>query len=100
VARILIADDSAAFRALAARLLRVSCHEVVGEAADGATALLLADRLAPDAVLLDVHLGADDGHAVARALRGPRPIMVSSEPAAGVLAKEDLAASVLGGLLV
>jgi CheY-like chemotaxis protein len=102
MARVLIADDSAAFRALAARLLRGVGHQVVGEAADGATALVLAERLAPDAVLLDVHLGADDGHAVARALRGPRAIMVSSDPsaAAGVIAKDELAARVLGGSLV
>jgi response regulator NasT len=99
MARVLIADDSAAFRALAAQLLRHVGHQVVGEASDGATALLLAERLAPDAVLLDVHLGADDGHAVARALRGPRAIMVSSDPSTGAIAKDELAAHVLGGLL-
>ncbi|HET6510191.1 MAG TPA: response regulator [Baekduia sp.] len=95
MARVLIADDSATFRALAARLLRHVGHQVVGEAADGPTTLLLAERLAPDAVLLDVHLGDDDGHAVARALRGPRAIMVSSDPDAGAIAKEELAARVL-----
>jgi CheY-like chemotaxis protein len=100
MARFLIADDSASFRAMAARLLRHGGHQVVGEAADGATALLLAETLAPDAVLLDVHLGADDGHAVARALRGPRAIMVSSDPTTGAIAKDDLASRVLGGSLV
>ncbi len=100
MARVLIADDSAAFRALAARLLRTTGHQIVGEASDGATALLLAERLAPDAVLLDVHLGADDGHAVARALRGPRAIMVSSDPSADAIAKDELPARLLGGLLV
>ncbi len=100
MARFLIADDSAAFRALAARLLRGVGHQVVGEAADGATTLLLAQLLAPDAVLLDVHLGDDDGHAVARALRGPRAIMVSSDPESGAIAKDELAARVLSGSLV
>jgi CheY-like chemotaxis protein len=100
MARFLIADDSAAFRALAARMLRDQGHEVVGEAADGAAALHLAATLAPDAVLLDVHLGADDGRAVARALRGPRAILVSSDPDAGVLPKADLAARPLADLLV
>jgi CheY-like chemotaxis protein len=87
MAAVLIADDSAAFRALAARLLRCEGHHVVGEAPDGPSALRLAHRLRPDAVLLDVHLGADDGWAVARALRSapgpPRVVMVSSDPDAG-----------------
>jgi CheY-like chemotaxis protein len=115
MAAVLIADDSAAFRGLAARLLRREGHHVVGEARDGRSALRLADRLRPDVVLLDVHLGADDGWAVARALRRapapPRVVMVSSDPDAGdqeladrhgahaFVAKAALAGADLGSLL-
>jgi DNA-binding NarL/FixJ family response regulator len=84
---VLIADDSAPFRALAARLLREEGHVVAGEAADAATTLRLARSLAPAAVLLDCHLGADDGWSVACALGdlrpAPRVVMVSSDPDAG-----------------
>jgi two-component system, chemotaxis family, protein-glutamate methylesterase/glutaminase len=108
MARVLIADDSAAFRALARRLVRDHGHEVAGEAADAPAALRLARALAPDAVLLDVHLGAADGHAVARALGAldprPRVVMVSSDPDAHrgrgpFVAKAELATHPLGALL-
>ena len=106
MARLLIADDSAAFRALARRLVHDQGHQVAGEAASGAEALRLAELLAPDGVLLDVHLGADDGYAVGRRLaalaRPPRVIMVSSDPdaGAGTVPKAELAARGLDGLLV
>jgi chemotaxis response regulator CheB len=104
VARLLIVDDSAAFRAIAARLIHDQGHQVAGEAANGAEALLLAETLTPDGVLLDVHLGAEDGYAVGRRLaaltRPPRVIMVSSDPHAGAVPKEELAARGLDGLLV
>jgi chemotaxis response regulator CheB len=104
VARVLIVDDSAAFRALAGRLLHDQGHQVAGEAGDAAEALRLAAALAPDGVVLDVHLGADDGWAVRRALAAlahpPRVVMVSSDPDAGALAKADLAVTGFEGLLV
>lgn len=94
MARVLIADDSAAFRALAARVLEEHGHQVAGEAASGAETLRLAAALVPDGVLLDVHLGADDGFAVRRALaalpRAPQVILVSTDPGTGALPKERL----------
>jgi chemotaxis response regulator CheB len=103
VARVLIVDDSAAFRGLAARLLLAQGHQVAGEAADGAEALRLAEALSPDGVLVDVHLGLDDGFAVGRALaalaRPPRVIMISSDPATGALPKAELAGPGLTALL-
>jgi chemotaxis response regulator CheB len=114
MARILIADDSASFRALAGRLVRDGGHVVVGEAEDAASALRLARTLAPDAVLLDVHLGADDGWAVAEVLGercAARVVMVSSDPdaaddelvrrgrASAFVAKGELAAVDLAAVL-
>ena len=67
-ARVLIVDDQRTFRTATRALLERRGYRVVGEASDGAAALDLASRLLPDAVLLDVRLGTDDGFAVARAL--------------------------------
>jgi chemotaxis response regulator CheB len=104
VASVLIVDDSATFRALAARLVRAEGHQVAGEAADAAEALRLAEALSPDGVLLDVHLGADDGFAVRCALaalaRPPRVIMISGDPDTGALPKADLAGQSLTALLL
>lgn len=66
--RVLIVDDHPVFREAARDLLEARGYAVVGEAGCAATALAATDRLAPDAVLLDVRLGDDSGYDVARAL--------------------------------
>ena len=66
--RILIVDDQAAFRDVARRLLEWRGYHVAGEAECAATAMQAAAALAPDAVLLDVGLGATSGFEVASAL--------------------------------
>ena len=53
---VLIVDDHAGFRAYARRALELDGWEVVGEAADGASGVEAAGRLAPELVLLDVGL--------------------------------------------
>ena len=63
--RVLIVDDHAPFRALARMLLVADGFDVVGEAVDGADALVAAHDLRPDVVLLDVQLPGEDGFAVA-----------------------------------
>jgi DNA-binding NarL/FixJ family response regulator len=68
--RVLIVDDHPVFCRVARELLEARGYAVVGEATCAAAALEAAERLAPDAVLLDVRLGDDSGHAVARALSG------------------------------
>jgi len=65
---VLIVDDHAAFRAAARELLEAGAFEVVGEAADGASALAQAAELRPDVVLLDIQLPDFDGFAVAERL--------------------------------
>ena len=52
--RILLADDHALFRDGIASLLRAWEHEVVGQAADGPTAVALGMELRPDLVLMDI----------------------------------------------
>src|SRR4051812_13734940 len=82
---VLLVDDHDEFRAAAREVLESIGCVVVGEAADGASALLLAGRLRPDAVLLDVQLPDIDGFGVAERLAAdhtPRPVVVliSSRP--------------------
>jgi DNA-binding NarL/FixJ family response regulator len=60
-ARVLIVDDSPAFRDAARELLEARGYTVVGEAADAAAAVDAARRLAPDGVLLDVRLSGGSG---------------------------------------
>jgi len=62
VIRVLLVDDQHLVREGFARLLRdVVDIEVVGEAADGATAVQLARETHPDVVLMDVRMPGMDG---------------------------------------
>ena len=73
----LIVDDHASFRRHARRLLESEGFTVVGEAADGASAVAAARSLRPELVLLDVLLPDTDGFAVAE--------LLADEPAAPVV---------------
>ena len=110
-ARVLIVDDFAPFRSLARRLLAGGGFDVVGEAADGASALRVARELRPDVVLLDVQLPDVDGFRVAAELAGradaPVVVLVSSRsrgdyaarigasPVRGFIPKAELSADAL-----
>lgn len=71
--RVLIVDDAPAFRAAARELLAIRGYGIAGEAADADEAIALVRSAAPDAVLLDVRLGDDDGFALAARLTRDRP---------------------------
>ena len=60
--RVVLADDHGVVR-LGLRTLLSSAPdvEVVGEAADGAEALVLCDRLQPDIVVMDIQMPREDG---------------------------------------
>ncbi|GAC1444115.1 MAG: hypothetical protein NVSMB55_19620 [Mycobacteriales bacterium] len=58
---VLIVDDHAGFRSRTRQLLERYGFTVLGEAADGATAVTEVRRLQPDLVLLDVQLPDADG---------------------------------------
>jgi DNA-binding NarL/FixJ family response regulator len=105
--RVLIVDDQPSFRGMARRVLHWRGYVVAGEAHCADSAIAAAERLAPDAVLLDVCLGEDSGFDVASTLTQARPelavLLVSSldyrgcEPllrecgARGFVLKSDLA---------
>lgn len=65
--RVLIADDQALVRAGFRKLVDSAPGlEVVGEAADGARAVVQARRLQPDVVLMDIRMPGVDGIAATR----------------------------------
>jgi DNA-binding NarL/FixJ family response regulator len=60
--RVLIADDQALIRRGMSLMLDVEPDiEVVGQAADGAEAITLSERLHPDVVLMDLHMPNTSG---------------------------------------
>jgi DNA-binding NarL/FixJ family response regulator len=73
VPRVRVVDDHASFRRAARELLRHRGCEVVGEAACATAARELVARTLPDAILLDVRLGEENGFEVARALLREHP---------------------------
>lgn len=106
---------------MAARLLTRGGFSVVGEVADGASALSSARELRPDLVLLDIQLPDIDGFRVADGLlaaalvaQTPSPgvVLMSSRasadygsrvavaPVLGFIAKADLSGSAVRALLV
>lgn len=68
---LLVVDDDAMVRSGIAMLLAVhSDLQIVGEAADGAEAVVLAGELGPEVVLMDVNMPGLDGVAATRQLLG------------------------------
>ncbi len=70
--RVLVADDQELVRTGLAMMLDVQPGiEVVGQAADGRSAIELARRLRPDVCLFDIRMPDIDGIEATRALAGP-----------------------------
>jgi len=78
VPTVLIVDDHPTFRATARTLLQEEGYDVVGEAADGTSAIEAVRRLHPEVVLLDVALPDMDGFEVCSRLKanGSAPAIV------------------------
>jgi two-component system response regulator EvgA len=111
----LIVDDHAGFRTAARLLLESEGFAVIGEAADGGSAVAAGLRLRPHVVLLDVQLPDITGFAVAHLLRDAgftgRVVLVSSRAASeygelvgdsgatGFIAKDELSGASLASLL-
>ena len=68
----MIAEDEALIRMDLAEMLGEQGYDVVGQAADGARAIELAEELRPDLVILDVKMPVLDGIAAAERIAGQR----------------------------
>jgi DNA-binding NarL/FixJ family response regulator len=113
---VLVVDDHAEFRAAAMAMLTTEGFTVIGEAASGAEAALVAARLQPNVVLLDIRLPDADGMAIATQLaqlpNAPEVVLVSSRDAVtygarltrtkarGFLTKSQLSGANLRALLL
>jgi AmiR/NasT family two-component response regulator len=73
-----IAEDEALIRMDLAEMLGEQGYEVVGEAGDGARAVVLAEELRPDLVILDVRMPVLDGIAAAERIASQRiaPVVI------------------------
>jgi DNA-binding NarL/FixJ family response regulator len=96
-ATVLIVDDHASFRAAARAMLEAGGFDVVGEAADAASAIAQVERLRPAVVLLDVQLPDGDGFEVARRLKAvdhrPAVVLTSTHARGSFAARiEDVSA--------
>lgn len=112
---VLIVDDHAPFRSVARALLEAAGFEIVGEAADGASAIEAVAKLRPAIVLLDVQLPDLDGFTVADRIAddgaSSRVILTSSRgvasfrgplaanPKLSFMAKSDLSGEALRALV-
>jgi DNA-binding NarL/FixJ family response regulator len=112
---VLIVDDNQGFREGARALLEADGFDVIGEAADGESAVEQARRLRPEVVLLDVQLPGMDGFATAAQLAAqpaaPAVVLISSRGrqsyrerlgvvrAVGFMTKEEFSGECLASLL-
>src|SRR3954467_12697393 len=76
--RVVIAEDEALIRMDLAEMLAEEGYAVVGQAADGATAVELAEQERPDLVILDVKMPVLDGIAAAEQIARARiaPVVI------------------------
>jgi DNA-binding NarL/FixJ family response regulator len=83
---VLIVDDHEVFRTSARALLEADGFDVVGESADGGSALKAVSELRPQVVLLDIQLPDMDGFVVASRLAEtvdpPTVVLISTRDAA------------------
>src|SRR5262245_5157287 len=100
-ARLLIADDEAIIRMNLRESLTGLGYLVVGEAADGVSALHLARQLHPDLLILDLKLPRMDGIAVATAVREEQigPVLLLTAYSGRELVEQATSAGVSGYLL-
>ena len=94
--RLLVVDDVPLFRAGLIAALRGAGYEVVGEAADGETAVAVAEIEQPDIVLLDLLMPGMSGIDVLEKITAVAPA-ASVMLLTGSESEEDMVAAIRGG---
>lgn len=98
--RVLVADDHATVRAgLAALFGEVPEIDVVAEAADAQSAIELTTALAPDVVLMDLHMPGDGIHAISEIDTDQVAVLVLSMHSDAALVRAAIRAGARGYLL-
>ena len=69
----MIADDSDAIRLVLKDILSIGDHTIVGEAKDGAEAVVIYSQVNPDLLLLDLAMPKKDGLTVVREIIAQNP---------------------------
>ncbi|WP_309130169.1 response regulator [Brevibacterium sp.] len=72
VRRVVVAEDEAVIRLDIVEMLREVGYDVVGEAADGESAIRLAEELRPDLVVMDIKMPILDGISAAERIARAR----------------------------
>ncbi|WP_433913737.1 ANTAR domain-containing response regulator [Brevibacterium litoralis] len=72
VRRVVVAEDEAVIRLDIVEMLREVGYDVVGEAADGESAIRLAEELRPDLVVMDIKMPVLDGISAAERIARAR----------------------------
>ena len=103
VIRVMIVDDHAVVRGGLSKFLMVNPDlELVGEAESGEEAVILAQRLRPDVVLMDLKMGGIDGVTATRQVREKCPgcrVIVLTSFAEDNMVQGALQAGAIGYLL-
>lgn len=68
VVRVVVAEDEALIRMDLVEMLEDAGYEVVGQAATGEAAVAIAERVAPDIIVMDVRMPVLDGLSAAEAI--------------------------------
>ncbi len=95
--RVLIAEDDLNARAIMVELLSALGHVIVGEVGTGREAVSLSRVVAPDVVLLDVHMpdgsGIEAAEEITQALFGVAVVLFSGDPGVTLSEREIQATS-------
>ena len=102
VIRVLVAEDDLGARSLLVELLASLGYVVVGEVGTGREAAALAREVAPDVVLLDVHMpdgsGIEAAESITQALPGVAVVLFSGDPGVTLTERDITATSAIAFL--
>lgn len=74
--RVLVVDDTDHVRRMLVEMLTLDGFQVVGEAVDGAHAVVLASEVDPDVIVMDLRMPQVDGIEATRQIKATRPEQV------------------------